>query len=77
MASSDRLFHPLVLTLEAELVPLERSNGLPEKLLGMLISCLHSRDIHLLPFDGDIVRLEDLLDRLGNFGTNTVTWLTC
>lgn len=63
----------LMLTLEAELVPLQRCNGLPEKLLSVLVAGLHAGHIHLLPLDWDIVCLEDLLDRLGNLGADTIT----
>jgi hypothetical protein len=32
-----------------------------------------TRDVVLLPFDGDVERGEDLLDGFGHFGTDTVT----
>lgn len=60
------------LTLQAEFIPLQRSDGLPEKLLGMLISRLHSSDVDLLPLNRYIIGLEDRLDRFGNLSTNTV-----
>lgn len=49
-------------TLETELVALERGNGLSEQLLGVLVASLDTGDIDLLPLDGDVVGLEDLLD---------------
>lgn len=60
-------------TLETQLVALQRGNRLPEELLGLLVARVHSANIDLLPLNGDIVGLEDLLDRLGNLETNTVT----
>jgi len=49
-------------TLETELVALERGDGLSEQLLGVLVASLDTGDIDLLPLDGDVVGLEDLLD---------------
>lgn len=43
----------------------------------MLVAVLHAGNIDLLPLNGDVVGLEDLLDRLGDFGTNTITYTTC
>ena len=60
-------------TLETELVALQRGDGLAEKLLGVDVAGVDTRDIDLLPLDGHVVRLEDLLDRLGNLSTDTVT----
>lgn len=60
-------------TLQAELVALEGGNGLAEKLLGVNVASLNARDVNLLPLNGNIVRLEDLLDRLRNLSTDTVT----
>jgi hypothetical protein len=60
-------------TLETELVALERGNGFTEELLGVDVACLNTGDVDLLPFNGNVVRLEDLLDRLGNLSTDTVT----
>lgn len=60
-------------TLETQLVALERGNGLAEELLGVLVARLDTGHIDLLPLDGHIVGLEDLLDRLGHLGTNTIT----
>lgn len=59
-------------TLETELVALERGDGLTEGLLGSA-GTLETRDLDLLPLDGDVVGLEDSLDRLGDLGTDTVT----
>lgn len=61
-------------TLQTELVTLEGGDGLAEELLGVLAAVLHAGDIDLLPLNGDIVGLEDGLDRLGNLGTDTVTY---
>jgi hypothetical protein len=60
-------------TLETELVALEGSNRLAEELLGVDATSLDTRDVDLLPLNGDIVCLEDLLDRLGDLSTDTVT----
>lgn len=60
-------------TLEAELVAAERGDGLAESSVGDVAASLDTRDLNLLPLDGDVVGLEDGLDRLGNFGTDTVT----
>lgn len=59
--------------LETQLVALERGNGLTQKLFGVHVARINARDIDLLPLNGDIVCLEDLLDRLGNLSTDTVT----
>jgi hypothetical protein len=40
----------------------------------VLAAVLHAGDIDLLPLNGNIVGLEDGLDRLGNLGTDTVTY---
>jgi len=40
----------------------------------VLSTSLDTRHIDLFPFNRDIVRLEDLLDRLGNFSADTVTY---
>jgi hypothetical protein len=60
-------------TLETELVALERSNGFAEELLGVDVARVDTRHVDLLPLNGNVVRLEDLLDRLGNLSTDTVT----
>lgn len=39
----------------------------------MLVASVHASDVDLLPFNGNIVGLEDLLDALGDLGTDTVT----
>jgi hypothetical protein len=60
-------------TLETELVALQRGDSLTEELLGVLVAGLDTGDIDLLPLDGDVVGLEDGLDGLGDFGSDTVT----
>jgi hypothetical protein len=60
-------------TLETELVALEGSNRLAEELLRVDATSLDTRDVDLLPLNRNIVRLEDLLDRLGDLSTDTVT----
>jgi hypothetical protein len=65
-------------TLETKLVAAERGDALAESLLsaggsGSIGASGETRDLDLLPVNGDIVGLEDSLDRLGNFGTDTVT----
>lgn len=59
-------------TLETELVALKRSNRLAESILGSA-GALETRDLDLLPLNGDVVGLEDGLDGLSNLGTDTVT----
>ncbi|CAF3535552.1 unnamed protein product [Fusarium graminearum] len=59
-------------TLEAELVALERSDGLAEGILSAA-GALETGNLDLLPLNGDVVGLEDGLDRLGNLGTDTIT----
>jgi hypothetical protein len=60
-------------TLETELVALEGSNRLAEELLRVDAARLDTGDVDLLPLNRNIVRLEDLLDRLGDLSTDTVT----
>lgn len=61
-------------TLEAELVAAEGGDGLAEEVLGLLGGGgVETRDLDLLPLNGDIVGLEDGLDALGDLGTDTVT----
>ena len=60
-------------TLETELVALQRGDGLAEELLRVDVARVNTRDIDLLPLNGNVVRLEDLLDRLGDLSTDTVT----
>jgi hypothetical protein len=60
-------------TLETELVALERGDGLAEELLGVDVAGVDTRDIDLFPLNGNVVRLEDLLDGLRDLSTDTVT----
>ena len=65
-------------TLETELVAAERGDTLTEGRLGAggssgIGAGGETRNLDLLPVDGDIVGLEDSLDRLGDLSTNTVT----
>lgn len=60
-------------TLETKLVALERGNGLAEEFFRVLVASLDTRDVDLLPLNGNIVCLEDLLDRFGDLSTDTVT----
>ena len=59
------------LTLETDTVALQTVHGLPEEVLS---SGGHSRDIVLFPLNGSVDVFEDLLDGVGNFSPNTVTW---
>ena len=60
-------------TLEAELVALERRDTVAESILGAASALdLETRNLDLLPLDGDVVGLEDSLDGLGNLSTDTV-----
>lgn len=56
-------------TLETNLGALEGVDGLVDALGGVA----DTGDLDLLPVDGDVLGLEDALDRVGDFGTNTVT----
>lgn len=60
-------------TLQTELVALERGDRFAEELLRVLVASLHTGNINLLPLNWDIVCLENLLDRLRNLSTDTVT----
>jgi len=59
--------------LQANLVALQRGNGLAEELLGVLIAGLDARYIDLLPLDRHIVGFEDGLDGLGDLCSNAIT----
>lgn len=59
--------------LEAELVALEGLYRLAEGGLGAVAALLDARDLDLLPLDGDVVGLEEGLDRLGDFGADAIT----
>ena len=61
-------------TLQTELVALKGSQRLAEKLLGVLVTGVNTANIDLLPLNGNVVGLEDGLDRLRNLGTDTVTY---
>ena len=60
-------------TLQTELVALERSEGLAEKLLGVLVTGDNTGHVDLLPLNGNVVGLEDGLHGLGDLGTDTIT----
>jgi hypothetical protein len=60
-------------TLQAELVALERCEGLLEELLRVLVAGVDTANIDLLPLDGHVIGLEDGLDRFSDLGTNSVT----
>lgn len=60
-------------TLQTELVALKGSQRLAEKLLGVLVTGVNTANIDLLPLNGNVVGLEDGLDRLGDLSTDTVT----
>lgn len=62
-------------TLQTQLVTAQRSNGLLEKLFRVLVTGVNTANIYLLPLDGNIVGLEDSLDRLSNLGTDSVTFM--
>ena len=59
-------------TLETELVALKRSDRLAESILSAA-GTLKTGNLDLLPLNGDVVGLEDGLDRLGDLGTDTIT----
>ena len=61
-------------TLQTELVALERGQRLAEQLLRVLVASVDTADVDLLPLDGDVIGLEDGLDRLGDLSTNSVTY---
>jgi hypothetical protein len=39
----------------------------------VLVTTLDTRDVQCLPFDWDVIGLEDIAHRLGDFSTDTVT----
>lgn len=51
-------------TLETNLVALQGSNGFSEELLAVLVTTLDTRNIDLFPLDRDVIRLENLTNRL-------------
>jgi hypothetical protein len=57
-------------TLEADPVALQALHGLLEQLL---TTGGNAGDVVLFPLDRSVYMLEDLLNRVGDFGTNTVT----
>lgn len=57
-------------TLKPDAVPLQTLEGLLEH--GLAAGSL-ARDVILFPFNGSVDVLEDLLDRVGDFCTNTIT----
>ncbi|KAK5624346.1 hypothetical protein RRF57_000062 [Xylaria bambusicola] len=60
-------------TLQSKLIPLKRSDRLAEHLLGTAGStAVDTRSINLFPINGHVVGLEDSLDALCYFGTNTI-----
>lgn len=60
-------------TLQTELVALEGSERLAEELLGVLVTGVNTANVDLLPLNGNVVGLEDGLDRLSDLGTDSVT----
>ena len=58
-------------TFETDTIALQAVHGLSEEVLS---GGGHSRDIVLFPLNRSIYMFKDLLDRVGNFGSNTVTW---
>jgi len=59
------------LTLETNTIALQAIHGLSEEVLS---GSGHSRDVVLFPLNGSVDVLEDLLDRVGNFSSDTITW---
>ena len=59
-------------TLQPDLIALQRVDGLPEEKLWVDLSALHTGHVDLLPLHGDVVLLEDSLNGLRDFGTDTV-----
>lgn len=61
-------------TFQSNLVSLEGRDSLAEQLFCVDITALHTGDIDLLPFNGNVVRLEDLANGLRDFAADTVTF---
>jgi hypothetical protein len=59
--------------LQTELVSSQGSNRFFEELFRVLVSGINTANIHLLPLNGHIIGLEDSLNRLGDFSTDTIT----
>lgn len=68
--AKSELERKLVLALESDLVPLERVHGGLED--GSISSGL-SRDVVLVELDGDVEVLEDLLNRVSELRSDTVS----
>jgi hypothetical protein len=60
-------------TLQTELVSSQGSDRFFKELLRVLVSGVNTANIHLFPLNGHIIGLEDSLNRLGDFSTNTIT----
>lgn len=60
-------------SLQTELVSFQRGNRLLKEFFTVFVAVFDTRDVDLLPLDGDVVSFEDGLDGFGDFGTNTVT----
>lgn len=58
-------------TLETNAIALQAIHSLPEQVLS---GGGHSRNVVLFPLNRSIYMLEDLLDRVGNFSPDTITW---
>ena len=60
-------------TLQTQLVPAKGCDGFLEQFLRVLVACVHTSDVDLLPLNGHIVGFEDSLYRFSNLSTDTVT----
>jgi hypothetical protein len=59
-------------TLETYLVALQGGNGFSEQFFCVLVAAVDTGDIDLFPLNWYIIRSENLLDGLGDFGANTI-----
>lgn len=57
-------------SLQTDLISLERVDGLGDTLAAVT----NTRDLNLFPVYGDVFSLENALDRVGDFSTNSVTY---
>lgn len=60
-------------TFKTNFVSLQRGNRLAVKMLRVRISSDNTSDVYLVPLDRDVFMLEDSLDGIRYFGTDTIT----
>lgn len=61
------------LTLKANFVSLQGSNGLPVEILRVHVSGHYTSNVDLVPLDWNILMLENGFNGVRDFGTNTIS----